>query len=824
MTIQLKTRNLESKLALPIQSTNKLERVGTLRRRLLISILPAVLIPFAIASAIGYGITKRQAEERIFERFEEDAVEASATIAMFIRNSFQAVDLIASNPEVIEAAKAGSQNVRERELLARPLLQLEQEFADTKLLASNDSLNNYLEQITKSDHIAEILVTERNGFNVAYSNQTSDFIQSDEAWWRITQEQELMMDEPDFDESANATVISFSREIREPQTGEFLGVVKAAIPTASLSLDLSSLYDTKKNQSERLLVIDPDDSFVIYSSGEQKMEAAVDHDDGEHDEPKGMSENADMFGDELIVKTVETLVKVEGNSLSLETEVEGSETNLSLETARESIAQLPGFAEVSLRQEEIFSEISTIASFVYQNQIYTLSTVPQTDFVTIHIVDYELIATTAKISLTVYAITAIVLAAISIGIIFLLAQQITQPLTNLSATTQKVAGGDLDVRAELEGTLETRTLANNFNILVKQVTESLRLQQTIAREQLQEKEQLEQAIYTLIEEVADATDGDLTVRANLDSIELSTVADLFNAIIDNLQEIALEAKQSSSQVGSSLKRNEAEIRTLARQALAEAKETHNTLKSVAQMSQSIQTVAANASQVEQIADDTYNTVLSSTKDMDSTVDSIAGLRTTVGETSKKMKRLAESSQKISRAVSFIEEIALKTNILAINATVEAGRAGEYGQGFSIVAEQVAELAEQSAAATKEITQIVGEIQSETQIVNQAMESGTTQVVETTHLIESSKESLKLVLEKSQTINQLMEEISQSTVSQADTSRNVTNLMQKIAQLSKVTSQSSEKVARSIVETAKIAQKLESAVAQFKVAKSSQSER
>ncbi len=339
----------------------------------------------------------------------------------------------------------------------------------------------------------------------------------------------------------------------------------------------------------------------------------------------------------------------------------------------------------------------------------------------------------------------------------------------------------------------------------------------VAEQQRREKEQLEAAIYTLIDEVSDATEGDLTVRANLDSMELSTVADLFNAIIDNLEEIAVEAKQSTTQVGSSLKQNEEAIRLLAEQAIVEAKETRDTLISVEQMSQSIQAVAENASQAEAIADDTYNTVLNSTNDMDLTVDSILALRTTVGETAKKIKRLGESSQKISQAVSFIEEIALKTNVLAINASVEAGRAGEYGQGFTIVAEQVGALAEQSAAATKEIANIVAEIQAETKEVNQAMESGTAQVVETTRLVESTKQSLGQVLEKSQEINQLMGSISQTTVSQANTSQSVTSLMQKIANLSETTSISSKEVAQSMVETAQVAAKLESTVAQFKVA-------
>jgi twitching motility protein PilJ len=364
---------------------------------------------------------------------------------------------------------------------------------------------------------------------------------------------------------------------------------------------------------------------------------------------------------------------------------------------------------------------------------------------------------------------------------------------------------------------ELGELNTNINLMTEQIQNSLQEQKAAAEQIRQEKEKLESAIYTLIEEISDATDGDLTVRANLDSLELSTVADLFNAIIGNLQDIAIEAKESSGQVGDSLKQNEEAIRLLAEQAILEAKETRDTLKSVAQMSQSIQEVATNASQAEKITDDTYNTIVDSTTNMDSTVNSILELRTTVGETAKKMKRLGESSQKISQVVSFIEEIALKTNVLAINASVEAGRAGEYGQGFTIVAEQVGALAEQSATAIKEIASIVAAIQAETQEVNQAMESGTTQVVQTTRLVETTKQSLNLVLEKSQEINQLMGSISQSTVSQADTSQNIITLMQKIAQLSGNTSKSSTEVAQSIAATAKVAARLESTVGQFKVA-------
>jgi len=445
-------------------------------------------------------------------------------------------------------------------------------------------------------------------------------------------------------------------------------------------------------------------------------------------------------------------------------------TNRNVQDIRGILNQEYGIANIDLEQKEILARTSLFARLSYQGKIYSLSTIPDTNLITIASINESDIYQLQKESLQRTVLITIIFVIASTILVALLAQRISRPLNNLSKTTQLVAEGDLDTQVNLEGTLETYILADNFNNLIEQVKKSLQTQQNIAEEQRQEKDKLETAIYTLLDEVSDATDGDLTVRANLDSMELSTVADLFNAIISNLQDIAIEAKESTTLVGSSLKQNESAIRTLAQQAIVEAQETRNTLASIEQMSQSIQTVSTNASQAEKITNDTYNTIIISTDNMDRTVDSILELRSTVGETSN-------------------------------------------------VAEQVGALAEQSAAATKEIASIVAAIQAETQEVNQAMESGTVQVVETTRLVENTKQSLAQALEKSQSINKLMESISQSTASQTDTSEKAIGLMQKIARLSEASSQSSVDVAQSIVETAKVAEKLESTVAQFKVAES-----
>ena len=798
MKTQAKLTKLELEPTEPIKYVaEKFAGTWSLRRSLLFSIVPAVLVPLIIASSIGYNLTSRRAKSKVLERIETHSFLGSKTINTFIRDSFKVINLVAVNPEMIQAMKAGIKEAEAQQLTKQPIPELEKKFARSKSLIIDNTLNQYLQRIVQSGQFAEIFATERNGFNVALSNPTTDFVQSDEDWWQGSRKEGIDIGEAEFDDSANANIIALSQAVKDPQTDAFLGVIKAGMPMTTLVSELVSATYPHGTATEFSY-------FQVINSRNGRLFISINH---INDEARVITDQGkitmEVIGGDPIKNVAEIIVEVAENSLSLD-------------AAKQRIAQESEFSNITIKPVRIISHKSVIALFKYQNKIYSLSTVPKTDLVSINIIDYGAVFNSGRDLLRIFAVTTIVLSVVASGVILVMSKQITKPIADLSVVTQEAARGNLDVAANIDGTLETKILANNFNNLVNQIKESLRKQQALTEEQRQEKEELEKAIYTLIDEVSDATEGNLTVRANLNSLELSTVADLFNAIIDSLQYIAIEAKNSTSQVAYSLQQNQSAILSLAEQAISEAEETRNMLVFVEEMSESIQAVAKNAGQAEKIADDTHNLIFNSTNNMDLTVESIIDLRKTIGETAKKMKRLGESSQKISQVVSFIEEIALKTNVLAINATVEAGRAGEYGEGFTIVAEQVGALAEQSAAATKEIANIVSTIQGETLEVSQAMESGITQVVESTRLVEYTKQSLGLVLEKYQEINQLMGSISQTTVSQANTSQNVTYLMQTIAQLSETTSMSSREVAQSILETAQVAKKLESAVAKFKV--------
>ena len=421
-----------------------------------------------------------------------------------------------------------------------------------------------------------------------------------------------------------------------------------------------------------------------------------------------------------------------------------------------------------------------------------------------------------QITLLGYAIGGGILL-VAIAILAPLHRTISRPIQRLTEFADRIASGQSDVRIEeTERKDEVGVLAQNLNQMAQNVDANLAARDREAAQQRQQRETLEAEIFKLVTEVEGAMDGDLTVRASLESMELSTVADLFNAVIDSLRDIAIEVKQGTGRVSVSLESNEQNIRQLSAKAVAEAAEIRGTFNSVEQMTDSIQSVATSANKASAIASDAYTVAQEGTEVMAQTVTSILNLRTTVGESAKKMKRLGESSQKISQVVTLIEEIALKTNLLAINASVEASRAGEQGRGFTVVAEQVGALAEQSALATREIAQIVAAIQAETKDVAQVMELGTAQVVDGTRYVEATKQKLNQVLQSSQEINTLMRSISTATVSQAETALAVTQLMQQVTVASEERSVFSSQMASSMQETSQVAKNLEEKVAQFQV--------
>jgi len=352
--------------------------------------------------------------------------------------------------------------------------------------------------------------------------------------------------------------------------------------------------------------------------------------------------------------------------------------------------------------------------------------------------------------------------------------------------------------------------------LVSQVKAFLGGREQEMVKQRQEKEDLQRQVIKLLDEVEGAARGDLTVQAEVTADIMGAVADSFNLTIQNLRQLVQKVKDSAAKVNSAAMTNEAFARTLSEEALRQAREVSASGEAVQRMTQSILQVAANARKAENVARQASRTATQGGEAVDRTLAGILSIRETVAETGKKVKRLAESTQEISKIVALINQLSSRTNLLALNSSIEAVRAGEAGRGFAIVADEVRQLADRAAKATREIEQIVLNIQSETGAVMVAMEEGTQQVVQGTALAEQAKQSLEEIILVSRQIDQLVSEIADSTIQQEQTATSVSQVMRTVEGTAQRTSRESRQVSDSLQELVAVATDLQEATDRFQV--------
>jgi methyl-accepting chemotaxis protein PixJ len=249
--------------------------------------------------------------------------------------------------------------------------------------------------------------------------------------------------------------------------------------------------------------------------------------------------------------------------------------------------------------------------------------------------------------------------------------------------------------------------------------QSTKLAEAAGREKAA-KELLQQRSIQLLTALRPVLNGDLTVRAQITEDELGTIADAYNNTLQALRQIVIQVQAAAQKVAQTSSNSDASLTELTNSAQHQSEELTAALGDIKQMVDSTQAVVANAQLVQVAVQQANQTVESGDTAMNLTVKAIQGIRETVAQTSKKIKRLSESSQKISKVVNLIGNFATQTNVLALNAAIEATRAGEYGKGFAVVADEVRSLSRQSAAATIEIEKLVQEIQTETGEVAVAM--------------------------------------------------------------------------------------------------------
>ena len=276
---------------------------------------------------------------------------------------------------------------------------------------------------------------------------------------------------------------------------------------------------------------------------------------------------------------------------------------------------------------------------------------------------------------------------------------------------------------------------------------------------------------------------------------------------NNLQYIVNQIQQSVDEINVS-------IQKLTTEAVIESEQNNRSLETIDNMTIAIVSIANIAQQAVTIINDANYAATETGAAMDLTLQNIFLVQETGSEIVKKVKRLGESSQQISRVVSVINQIAMQTNLLAINAGIEAARAGEEGQGFAVVAEEVGELAARIATATQETEEIIAKIQRETGEIIQGMTTGTNQVAESSHIIKNAKESLQQIVNVSGQIDTLVQSILSTTTSQIQTSEIVIQTVKDITNISRFNRDNYRQISQSLQKAVDISQQLKETVETF----------
>ena len=394
--------------------------------------------------------------------------------------------------------------------------------------------------------------------------------------------------------------------------------------------------------------------------------------------------------------------------------------------------------------------------------------------------------------------------------------QMKRTTVDLKSQFDAVQQGNFNTQATVYSKDEFGLLASSFNEMIRAISKNTSETKRKADEQEQAKEELQRQVIRLLDDVEGAARGDLTVRAEVSADVLGAVADSINLTIQNLQEIVQQVKTAARQVSKGASDSETFARALSSDALRQAEELAVTLNSVQAMTDAILRTGESAREAEAVARSASATAKKGGEAVERTVAGILEIRQTVVQSTRKVKRLAEGSQEISKIVALISQIASRTNLLALNASIEAARAGDAGRGFAIVADEVRQLADRVAKALKEIEQIVRQIQSETGSVMTAMEEGNQQVIQGTRLAEEAKRSLDDIVQVSQHIDTLVRSISANMVQQTETSRSVASVVQSVELTAQETSQEAQRVSGSLQSLAGVAGNLLASVERFRV--------
>jgi len=334
------------------------------------------------------------------------------------------------------------------------------------------------------------------------------------------------------------------------------------------------------------------------------------------------------------------------------------------------------------------------------------------------------------------------------------------------------------------------------------------------RETAQMNERNQQAIMRLLDEIEDLADGDLTVMVSVTEDFTGAIADSINYSIDQLRDLVATINLSAEEVASAVQETQNTAHQLAKASEHQAEQISEASVAVGDMAESIDRVSTHAYESAKVAERSVAIANKGNEVVHNTIHGMDNIREQIQDTAKRIKRLGESSQEIGDIVSLIDDIADQTNILALNAAIQASLAGEAGRGFAVVADEVQRLAERSSSATRQIEALVRTIQTDTNEAVISMEQTTAEVVRGARLAQDAGVALEEIEGVSQTLAELIHSISDAAQLQTSSAGQISHTMAVIQQITSQTSAGSNATAESIGDLARMASEMRRSVSGF----------
>jgi methyl-accepting chemotaxis protein len=804
---------------------------ASIRFKLTAQLLLVGIVPLLIVGAVGYMMMARSAD--LFSRgldgsvhaMERQVVGANLTraaedlasqIDAYIEERVKDVTIWASDPLVIEAAIRADAIRRQRGWPAYPeiatdekaIAVIEEEMKATRTLDALPRATEYLkDQLAQSKVFREVFFTDKNGYNVAISNPTSDFVQSDEEWWVNAWQHGIDIGGTSqnpltkkaigptgarvtFDESAGVWSVAISVRIDHLRTKQPLGVMKAV-------LDISSVQALATRLAAK--VPGTDVKIAVAGTGFLVADTAV-----QHARQFIMSKDGNLLAKHF--RAAEVVAQRNGGRsgyLLGPSESHGT---------KPAVEQVIGYARSAGKGE--FKDLPEFeglgwAIIVGQEKDRAFAALGELTKVQGELVGQRRSMQGLVIGLVIIAAAGIV------GLGAVLARNISIPIQDLSQAAQSVSAGNLDVQVPVRSQDEIGRLSVTFNETVVRLRSLVRTESERDDER-RKREELQRNVARFLDTATEIARGDLTKRGEVTADVLGNVVDAINVMVEELATIIADVRQAAQHVSANANEMISTIEHMSLGAQTQAREAVAVSGAMDDLTGSVRQVAEHAESSATAARSTRDAAQKAEEAVRATLTGMQRIRGEVQGISKRIKTLADRSLEISEIVNTIDEIAAQTNLVALNAAIEAAGAGEAGLRFAVVADEVRKLADRSARAAREIVTVIKTIQSETQEAVIAMEDGTREV-ETGHRITvQAGERLREIDETSQRSASLAGDISQATHQQVRRAESAAATVQSIAGIAIETEKGMAEARRTMDQLTRLAEDLATSLARFRL--------